>query len=294
MGDRLPDFEYHSPATLSEALSLLTRLDGAVVLQGGTDLLVAAKLKGARPRHVVSLRRLGSVMVGVREERGDIHIGAGTTFDALVDSDTVRTRLPALHEAVRLIGSRQIRNAATIGGNLCNASPAADSAPPLLVLGATLKIHGVDGDRSTPIEAFFKGPGKTSLNRGEILTEVVVPSPGPGSGAAFEKMGRRVSEDISVVSAAAFVTIAKGVVGSARIALGSVAPTPIRASKTEELLQGKKPSENLVKEAGSTAQSECNPIADVRASASYRKKMVAVLVRATVTEAIRRSGGGGV
>lgn len=291
MGDRLPRFEYHLPATLAEAVGLLTKLEGAVILQGGTDLLVAAKLKGLKPQHVVSLKKLRRTLGRVREKDGSILIGASSTFDTLEKSELVQKRLPVLLDAARLVGSQQIRNAATIGGNLCNGSPAADSAPPLLVLAATLKVRGAGGEKRIPIEEFFKGPGKTALKKGDILTEIAIPRLGPGSGAAFVKMGRRVSEDIAVVSAAAFIVLDGKVAKNVRIALGSVAPTPMRARKTEEFLRGRTLSDGLVREAGDVAMSECSPIDDVRASAGYRRKMVGVLSRSAIKEAIRRASG---
>jgi carbon-monoxide dehydrogenase medium subunit len=289
LGDMLPSFEYYSPASLNEAVELLTTLEGAMILQGGTDLLVAAKVRGLKPKYVVSLRKLKATMGTIREDKGGIVIGASCTFDTLEESELIQEKIPALHEAVRLVGSRQIRSKATIGGNLCNASPAADSAPPLLVLETKLKVHGADGEREIPIEQFFRGPGKTSLKRGDILTELIVPLLGPNSGTAFAKLGRIDDEDISVVSAAAYVSVGANGITDARIALGSVAPTPMRAHKTEELLRGRKPSDELMREAGRIAMSECSPITDVRAGASYRRRIVAVLVESTIREALRRA-----
>jgi carbon-monoxide dehydrogenase medium subunit len=161
------------------------------------------------------------------------------------------------------------------------------------VLGAILKVEGTEGEREIPIDQFFKGPGRTVLKKGEILKEIVIPPQEPSSGAAFIKMGRRVSEDISVVSAAAFISLSKNKIKNARVSLGSVAPIPLRAHKTEDFLNGKALADDLPKQASAVAMDECNPITDIRASATYRKKMVGVLTRNVIKEAIRRASIGG-
>ena len=293
LGDRLPNFEYHAPATLADAVRLLAKLKGSMVVQGGTDLVVAAKLKGLQPAHVVSLRKLSRLLKGIGEKDGSLFIGASTTFEGIAESELVEREIPALQEAAKLVGSRQIRNVATIGGNLCNASPAADSVPPLLVLEAQLEVQGVKGERKIPLDKFFVGPGKTVLARGDVLKRVRIPKMKKNTGAAFEKLGRRAEEDISVVSAASFVRMEKNVIKEARIALGSVAPTPIRAKATERLVVGKSFSEDLLREAGEEARRECNPITDIRAEAGYRKAMVGVLVRETLKKAVIRASAGG-
>jgi carbon-monoxide dehydrogenase medium subunit len=290
--DRLPEFGYHAPTSLEEAASMLSKLSGAVVLQGGTDLMVSIKQKGLRPSHIVSLRNLRGELGKIKESHGGVRIGAAVTFHDLERSAVIRERFTALHEAVEQIASYQIRNTATIGGNLCNASPAADSAPPLMVFDAKLIVRGMGGKREVPIESFFKGPGKTALNRSDVLTEILIPTPAAESGASFHKLGRRISEDISVASAAACLTMKGGVTSVARIALGSVAPTPMRAHKAEKALVGKRLTNETILEAACAAKEECSPITDLRAGADYRRAMVEVLTRRAIETAFARSRSG--
>lgn len=282
-------FEYFAPHTVEEALSILDRYgQDAKVLAGGTDLLVKMKQRLTEPRCVINIKSINELNF-IREEADELHIGAVTKLRTIEKSDIVKERFPVLYEGVRAIGSVQIRNMATIGGNLCNASPAADSAPPLLVLNAKLRVIGPEGDREIPIERFFLGPGKTALQKGEILKEIEIPVMPPNSGAAFIKLGRRRSEDISIASASAFIQLEDESIKDVRIALGSVAPTPIRAYEAERILRGKETSERLFEEAGERAMKECNPITDVRASAEYRRAMVKVLTKNALKTAVNRS-----
>jgi carbon-monoxide dehydrogenase medium subunit len=292
MRDRLPSFDYYSPDMIDDVVELLTRLDGAVILQGGTDLLVAMKQKGTHPQHVVSLKRLRGLLGQIYENDGHIHIGASANFGQLERSALIKRELVVLHEAVQQIASYQIRNVATIGGNLCNASPAADTAPPLLVLGAVLRVQGSSGERDVPIEKFFTAPGKSVLGRGEVLKEIEVPKLKSHSGAAFVKLGRRVSEDISVASGACLIQLDGKVVREIRIALGSVAPTPLRAYRAENTIKGRTISEQSLNDTCKVAMTECSPISDVRASARYRRAMVGVLTRAAINTAASRASGG--
>lgn len=291
MRGRLPDFEYHVPSTLEEATSLLVRYDSSVVLQGGTDLVVAIKQKGLRPSHVVSLRMLRGSLGNVRRDGHSLRIGSMTTISLLNESLSSERGFEALLDGISTIGSYQIRNTGTIGGNLCNASPAADSAPPLLVLGASLRAKGTEGERMIPIEQFFVGPGKTVLRRGEILEEIVVPFPPNNSGGAFVKLGRREGEDVAIASAAAYVELKGDDIETARIALGSVAPIPIRARKAEGLLLGRISDSKLARVA-ECASGECQPISDVRASEAYRRTAASVLTRSAIERALQRAQRG--
>ncbi len=291
MRERLPDFEYHSPRSLDEASGLLEKYESSVLLQGGTDLVVAIKLKGFRPSHVVSLKLLRNALTYVRLDGGFLRIGSMTTISHLNESLTAIGGFDVLLDGTSTIGGYQIRNAATLGGNLCNASPAADSAPPLLVLKASLRVRGSAGERAIPIERFFVGPGKTVLQRGEILQEVVVPRPASKSGGAFVKLGRREGEDIAVASAAAYLEFGAGEVVNARIALGSVAPVPMRAPRAEDLLRGKL-SDSKIEAAAEAASKECQPISDIRAGSTYRRDAVRVLTRSAIEKALQRSAGG--
>lgn len=291
MRTRLPPFRLHQPATLDEALSLLHRLQGAKVLAGGTDLLVAMKLKGLRVDNLVSLRRLGDALRYVRHEEGLIRIGAATTIRRLSEDPMLLERAPVLAEAASKVGSHQVRNMGTLGGNLCNASPAADTAPPLLVLDAEVAAASLGRKRSIPLIDFFVGPGETALGPDELLVEVRFRPPTVPHGAAFFKLGRKFSEDISVVNAAALVALDGGICVEARVALGAVAPTPLRPSEAEALLEGRRVTEGAIEAAAEAAAEVARPIGDVRASAAYRREMVKTAVSRALVDACRRARG---
>jgi len=272
------DFEYHAPATLEEAVSLLSRLGReAKLLAGGTDLLVEMKQGLLAPRHVISLRRIGSLRF-IREEAGAVRIGAMATLRDLENSGLVREKLTTLHEASSSVGSVQVKSMGTVGGNVCHASPAADTASALLALNAWARIVGPRGEREVGMVNFFLGPRRTVLAHDEILTELVVPLEGGPAGSSFLKVGR-TSADIAKVNVATLVRLSGGVVGECRIALGSVAPTPIRAVRAEEFLRGREPSEENADEAARIAAGEAKPITDVRSTVEYRRELCRVLVR---------------
>jgi carbon-monoxide dehydrogenase medium subunit len=287
----LPAFDYYAPTTIEEALRLLTRLEGVNVIAGGTDLITAIRLKGHRPANVVSLRKLRDELDYITEEDGVLKVGALTRIRAVERSQLITERAIGLHEAASQIGSIQIRNRATVGGNLCNASPAADLVPPLLVLDSNVRIIGLDGERVVSLRDFFVGPGKTLLKKEEILKEVHFKSPERGTGTSFIKLGRRREEDISIASAAAYVKLAGSKIEEVRIAMGSVAPKPIRAGMAERFLIGKEPTDGLLEEAGVKAMEEAEPITDIRATAEYRKHIVKVLVKFALSKAIMRARG---
>lgn len=256
----------------------------ARVLAGGTDLLVNIKQRTKEPRYIISLKRLP--LAYIEEGEGGIRIGAVTKLRAIEKSILVRKKLPVLHEAVRAIGSVQIRNMATLGGNICNASPAADSAPALLVLEAKARIVGPNGEREVPIEGFFLGPGKTCLTRGEMLKEVFIPYMPSGSSGAFLKIGR-TSMDIAKINIAVLLKTIDGMVEECRIALGAVAPTPIRARRAEKFLKGKELSEDVLREAGEIVSQEIRPITDIRATAEWRREVSKVLTRDAILRAVK-------
>ena len=286
---RLPSFDYYRPTTLDETLTAMERLDGNFsVLAGGTDLLVG--MKEVRGRHpalldIKAVPELG----GIRADNGTLSLGATATTRAIAASPLVRERLPVLSQALKLLGSMQIGNRATIGGNLSNASPAADSAPPLLALGASVKLVGKAKERWVPLDEFFIGPKKTVID-GELLAEVRVPAFSGGRGI-FHKLGpRNAPEDICIVSAAVY-GVPDGAAGSwkeMRIALGAVAPTPIRARHAEERLKGQPLERQLIEEAARiAAEKDAQPISDIRGSADYRHAMVHVLVKRALEQIAR-------
>jgi carbon-monoxide dehydrogenase medium subunit len=285
-----PTFEYYTPRTIAEVLNLIGKLKPVNVIAGGTDLIPAVRLKGFRPKHVVSLVNLRKELSYVTFKRDTVRIGALTKIRDAQRSGHIR-KTTCLHEALSQIGSVQIRNMATIGGNLCNASPAADSAPPLLVLEASIEIVRKGGRRRIPLKDFFLGPGKTALRKGELLREIAF-RPEAGTASSFQKLGRTRGEDISTATAAVLLKIDGSKISQARIALGSVAPTPIRAYKSEKELVGKTASEAILDAAAAKSAEEAKPITDVRASGDYRRSAVKALVRQGLAQALERARGG--
>ena len=271
-------FEYHAPTSLKEALDLLSRYGGeAALLAGGTDLLVKAKQRLVEPRHIVNIKSVKELN-GIEEKDDGIHIGAATKLRAIEKSETIRDKLPVLQEAVKTIGSVQIRSMATIGGNLCNASPAADSATALLAVDAKACTISSEGARTLPIEEFFLGPGQTALKPNELLAKVSLPFLPEGCGAAFRKIGR-TSLDIATVNIATMLRLEEDIVIDCKIALGAVAPTPIRVRKAEETLKGKELTDKALQATAKTVSESISPITDIRATAEYRREVSAALLR---------------
>ena len=282
------EFAYHEPRSLAEAVSLLqTHGSSARVLAGGTDLLVQMKLGKVQPQHLVYISKIPELRF-LTEGEG-LRLGPLVFHRDLEKSPVVREKFTALFEAARSVTSVQIRNMGTLGGNLCHASPAADSAPALLVLAARIKIAGSAGVRILPLENFFIGPGKTDLKPGELLAEIEVPDAGPSSGSAFLKL-TRVAADLAKVNAAALIQREKEVCRECRIASGAVAPTPVRLKEAEAVLQGKRFDEDLCRLAGEKAAEEIQPITDIRSTAWYRREVIKVLVRDVLIQAWARAG----
>jgi carbon-monoxide dehydrogenase medium subunit len=269
---RVPRIKYLKPRTLEEAIELLTKIRGSRVLAGGTDLLVDLKTGRVSAEALVDIGAIRELR-GVEDLGDRIRIGAATRLQEIVESDVVARELSLLRNAVESMGSWQIRNLATVGGNLCNASPAADTAPPLLAYEAELVIVGPRGTRVVPITKFFTGYRRTALEEGEILKEIVI-GKRAWSGWSYIKLGRRSSFTLSIVSVAVLTSTRGGVLEDVRIALGSVAPTPIRAYRAEEYLRGREVSLEVLERAAEIAREEASPIDDVRASAWYRREMV--------------------
>lgn len=270
---------YHRPTSLAEALRLAADEPAARFLAGGTDLLVAMREGRARPPALISLRRVPE-LAGI-SDGGALTIGALTTVADLIAHRGVAEACPVLVEAARAIGGPQIRNAATVGGNLCNASPCADLAPPLLVLDAAVRLEGPRGGRELPLEDFFEAPGRTRLAPGELLTAIVVPRPPSGARAAFAKKGR-VAMDLALASVAVLLELDGDRCGLARVAAGSVAPRPIRLRGVEALLEGQRLEPERLAAARAQAEREVSPISDVRAGAVYRRRLVGALLSRAV------------
>ncbi len=270
---------FFTPASLQEACGLLAQYaKSARLLAGGTDLMVADNRRQFNPEVLIYLGACG--LDGVKEEGGALVIGAATPFTSILESDLVQKRTPLLAEAVSHIASPAVRNMGTIGGNLANASPAADSATALLALGATLRLAHKDRQSETPVAEFFTGPGETILTAGEMIAEVVVPAQAPKAGWAYRKLGKRKAQTLSVVSAAVYCPLEGGVVKGGRIALGAVAPTPILATQAAALLEGQALNEDLITEAARAAAEATAPIDDVRGTAWYRRRATEAVVKA--------------
>ena len=283
----LPKFQYHAPTSLAEALHLLATLDEAKPFTGGTDLVPLLREAACRPSNLVDLNRVAELNY-IREDSGYICIGATATH-AQVAASPIAAKAPALVDAVSWIGSPQIRNRATIAGNLCNASPAADSAPPLLVHEAEVTIRSLEETRVIPLNELFAGPKLNCLEPDELVTEIRFQAPPEGSGSSFKRIGRRKAFTLSVVSAAAYVEMKGDKVKVARLAFGSVAETPIRTPEVEEMLRGKAITAKLLDRAAESVKAAVAPITDIRGTAEYRRDMCGVLMRRTLAEAAERA-----
>ena len=284
----LKNFEYHEPKTLLEASSLLKELgDKAMVFAGGTDIIPKMRLKRFSPAHLVNIK-------GIKNLRGiefgeSLSIGALTTFNDILFSQVINEKYPVLTEVCGHIASHQVRNLATVGGNLCNAAPSADSAPILMVLDSEVEIFSVNGTRTILLENLFKGPGAVALGKGDILIRIIVPEPKENTGHAYIKHTVRRSLDIAIVGVAVRLTMDEGgICNEARIVVGASAPIPLRAVKAERILAGIRLEPEVIEDACRAASSEISPIDDVRGSAEYRREMTEVNLKRAVETARRR------
>ncbi len=266
-------FDYRRPETLAEATDLLSR-DDAMALAGGTDLLVAIRHRKARPALVIDLKSVSDIGTDIEACEDRLRIGGRVVMSQLSEDRRVQSHFPALAAAASVVGSIQIRNRATLAGNLCNASPAADTAPPLLAYSASVTVSGPDGDRSIPVEELFVGPGATVLGVGDVMTAVEIPIPATRTGSAFARVTRRRGVDLASVNMACVVEST----GRVMFGFGAVAPTPLVASTTLEALEEDDGWSRLL--------SVASPISDVRAGAEYRRGMLDVHSRRTLHEAV--------
>ncbi len=283
----LPKFDYLQPETVDECCSLLARYGEKVkVIAGGTDLLVSMKKREISPQYIVNIKAIPDLDGIVYSEKDGLRLGALATLHDIESSAIIRERLPVLADAAHQTATPNIRNTATVGGNLCNGAPSADTAPPLIALGARVKMRSLQGERTVALEDFFLGPGETVLQPGEILTEIQIPSPAPHARGVYLKQRARTAIDIAVVGVAVVVTLdTRGMnIAGARIVLGAVAPTPIRAHRAEDIIRGKTADDELIETAARAAAGEAKPISDVRGSADYRKGIVEVLVKRAIRQ----------
>lgn len=276
--------DYFTPRTLEETLKTLSlHRKGAQIIAGGTDLIPKIRSGSVKPSSLIDLRLL--TLNQITQDENFILIGACATHTEILESSLLSKQLPMLVETAKEIAGPPVRNRGTIGGNLVNASPAADFATPLLVYDARVALQSWFEKRVISLEDFFVQPGKTVLKPGEMLTEILVPSLLQDTGTKFIKLGKRKAMSIAVASVAVRLTLEQGVITLSRIALGSVAPIPMRAKRAEAFLLGKVPDEKTFADAGQIASSESKPISDIRASENYRKKMVSVLIRRALMDA---------
>lgn len=280
----LPEFDLFTATSTAEACSLLASYgEDACILAGGTDLLPKMKHKRLVPRHLVNIKKIPGLDQICNDEREGLRIGALATMEQLRQSSLVEQACPALAVAAGVLGTAQVRNLATLGGNLANASPSAECAPVLLTHAASVRCVGPDGERVVPMEHFFLSPGQTVLRRDEILTEICVPASPFGERSVYLKHSLR-RMDVAMVGVAVAVHLDGNVCRDVRIALGAVAPTPFRAKRAENILRARRLAGNaadgeLFEEAGRIAAEESLPIDDLRAYALYRRKIVESLVK---------------
>jgi carbon-monoxide dehydrogenase medium subunit len=287
-------FDYRKASTLGETFSLLDEYGSrAGILAGGTDLMIKIRNRSVHPELLIDLKGVA----GLEEIRYDaaigLRIGALVSIHRLETSPHVRDKFGGIAQAAASLGSYQVRCRATLGGNICNASPAADMVPSLMTLGARVRIAGEKGERSLPLEEFFVAPGRTRLQAGEILLEVQIPPAGPVV-SRYVKHGIRNAMDLAVVGVAVSLCPSpeKGRCAEARIALGAAGPVPARAPRAEDLLRGAKLDEKIILRAAELAADGIRPITDIRASAEYRREMVQVLTRRVLTEMWMEMKGG--
>ncbi|MEM3631708.1 MAG: xanthine dehydrogenase family protein subunit M [Conexivisphaerales archaeon] len=272
----IQEFEYLKPRTLDEALSIVSKFNGvAKVIAGGTDLTIALKELLVKPQAVVDINGLKEIRY-IRDDGGIIRIGALTTFDEIYRSGLINKYARCLAQAAYNVGTWQIRNLATLGGNIANASPAADGATPLISLDAHVHIKSINNERDVPIIDMFLGPKKSALNSNELITEVYFKKDELAN-CGWARIGRRNANTISVVNVAVNISLADGKYRAARIGLGSVGPTPLYAKKASEYLIGKEASSATISQAAKIAMDESNPISDIRGTKIYRLSMVKYL-----------------
>jgi carbon-monoxide dehydrogenase medium subunit len=283
---RLPGFEYLAPKTIREAIQLLSRHgEEAKPIAGGTDIVLKMKRREEVPRYLIGLKNIPGLDAIEHNDGQGLRFGPLVTIHAMETSRIVREKFPILSQAASTIGSAQIRNLGTVVGNLCNALPSADMIPGLVVLGAIVTIVGKKADKDIPVEEFLIGPGKTVLAHDELVVEVQVPCPPPHSGGVYIKHAPREAMDLAIIGVATLITLDEGMCSQAKICLGNVGPTQIRAIKAEGILKGKPFSAELVRQASEMASEEARPRSSIRSSAEYRKEMVRTLTERALNRA---------
>jgi CO/xanthine dehydrogenase FAD-binding subunit len=280
----LPRFELLEPTSVKVVCDILQRNNDTRVIAGGTDLLVNMKKKVIMAGTLVSLDKISELKDVSYSGKTGLTMGSMVRIADVAESPIIKTNYTILATAAGKLGSLQIRNRATIGGNICSARPAADTIGPLIAYGAVARIASPDGAREEAIETIFKGPGQTTIRKGEFLTAITIKSPEENTVSSYIKFGVRRAMDIAVVSVTSLITLKNGTCSLARLVLGAVAPTFIRCLKAEEFLLGKDLSEDVAEQASQLATEASRPISDFRASADYRRHLVQVLVKRSLLE----------
>jgi len=282
----IPKVEYYRFKTLDDALRFLRQYPDSKILAGGTDLIVQLRSGKTTARRIIDISGINGLSY-IRDEDRYIKIGALITIEELKNNEIIREHAQPLWMAANNFAVWQIRNIATIGGNICNASPAADTVPPLIVLDARLRLQNVDRQREIKVKEFFKGPGETVIEKDEILTEIVIPKRDNGWRYSFIKLGKRHSHILSIVNVAVGLRTDKDMIEDVIVALGSVAPTPVRARSVEDYLKNHRITRTTLEEASQKVVKDIKPISDIRASAEYRIEMSKILVRRALNECLK-------
>jgi CO/xanthine dehydrogenase FAD-binding subunit len=281
-------YAYKRASTIAEAIEALGAPQ-AVRLAGGTDLIAQMKTGQRAPRVIVDLKHISDLKTITVSDNGDIEIGAAVSMTELLKRRELAERHQALHDSARMIGSLQIQNRATIGGNICNAAPSADIVPALIADGAIARVAGPDGERTVEIASLFLGPGKTNLHERELLVSIRLPKPAPHSASAYLRYTPRREMDIAIVGAAVRIDLAdERTIRQGHVSLASVAPIPLRAASAEAKLQNSSLSDVSFREAARAARLEVQPRSDTRGSAQYRRELTEVLVRRAFQECVGR------
>ncbi len=286
----MKSIRFAAPTSVEEAVSLLAEANGSArVLAGGTDLIVQMRSGVRRPELVVDIKRIEELR-SVSEEEGGFRVGAAVAGAELGEREDVRRAWPGVVEAFELIGSTQIQGRATLGGNLCNASPAADSVPALIAAGATCTIAGPGGRREAPVESIVTGPGQTSLGKGEFVVSFLLPARPPRSGDAYLRLIPRTEMDIAVAGAGVNLTLDEsGTCTGARVGLGAVAPTPLLVEEAARALVGTRLEDEALEKLAQAVSAACNPIDDKRGTRVYRTRVAGVLARRAAGIALERA-----
>ena len=282
---------YHEPASIGECLELLLHYGPeGLILAGGTDLVPRLRSRTIKCKALISLDFLKELSEVQKKPDGSVEIGATRTLTEVMNSELLADGMDVIRQGAMHVSSMQVRNVATLGGNSCNASPGADTVPGLIAAKAAARILKDGEEKRVPLERFFLAPGKTILGPGSLLAGFQIPPPLPNSGGSYKKYAIRGDTDLAIVGVAAQVSLNEtGMIEEARVVLGAVAPTPLRAMEAEQRLVGSFPEEEVASEAAERAAQECSPISDQRASAEYRRKMVNVWTRYALAEAFNKA-----